>query len=111
MFSKVAGKLWVDKQDLGWIKVDGQVVQPFSMALFLARVLGGHTLPWSRRASTAFGERAERVCVDSGQQRIMVDRPLRRFWFGRRRGRSHRGPQHRRTTFWNRDHCWPDLHS
>jgi hypothetical protein len=41
MLSKVAGKLWVDKQDLGWIKVDGQVIQPFSMGLFLARVLRG----------------------------------------------------------------------
>jgi hypothetical protein len=41
MFSKVAGKLWVDKQDLGWIKVDGQVIQPFSIGLFLARVLRG----------------------------------------------------------------------
>ena len=25
MFPKVTGKLWVDKQDLGWIKVEGQV--------------------------------------------------------------------------------------
>jgi len=41
MFSKVEGKLWVDKQDLGWIKVDGQVIQPISMGLFLARVLRG----------------------------------------------------------------------
>ncbi len=41
MFSKVAGKLWVDKQDLGWIKVDGQVIQPFSMGLFLVRMLRG----------------------------------------------------------------------
>jgi hypothetical protein len=41
MFSKVAGKLWVDKQDLGWIKVDGEVIQPFSIGLFLARVLRG----------------------------------------------------------------------
>ncbi|GAC1631374.1 MAG: hypothetical protein NVS9B14_03110 [Candidatus Acidiferrum sp.] len=40
-FSKVSGKLWVDKQDLGWIKVDGQVMQPFSIGLFLARVLRG----------------------------------------------------------------------
>jgi hypothetical protein len=44
MFSKVAGKLWVDKRDFGWMKVDGQVNQPFSMGLFLARVLRGtHT--------------------------------------------------------------------
>ena len=41
MFSKVAGKLWVDKQDLGWIKVDGQVIQPFSMGLFLVCLLRG----------------------------------------------------------------------
>jgi hypothetical protein len=41
MFSKVAGKLWVDKQDFGWIKVDGQVNKPFSMGLFLVRLLSG----------------------------------------------------------------------
>jgi hypothetical protein len=41
MFSKVEGKLWVDKQELGWIKVDGQVIQPFSMGLFLVRLLRG----------------------------------------------------------------------
>ncbi len=41
MFSKLEGKLWVDKQDLGWIKADGQVIQPFSIGLFLARVLRG----------------------------------------------------------------------
>jgi hypothetical protein len=41
MFAKVEGKLWVDKQDLGWIKVDGQVIQPFSMGLFLVRLLRG----------------------------------------------------------------------
>jgi hypothetical protein len=40
MFSKV-GKLWVDKQDFGWIKADGQVIQPFSMGLFLVRLLRG----------------------------------------------------------------------
>jgi hypothetical protein len=41
MFSKVEGRLWVDKQDLGWIKADGQVIQPFSMGLFLVRLLSG----------------------------------------------------------------------
>ncbi len=41
MFSKLEGKLWVDKQDLGWIKADGQVIQSFSIGLFLARVLRG----------------------------------------------------------------------
>jgi hypothetical protein len=41
MFAKVEGKLWVDKQDLGWVKVDGKVTQPFSRGLFVARVLRG----------------------------------------------------------------------
>jgi hypothetical protein len=41
IFSKVEGKLWIDKQDFGWVKVDGQVIQPISMGLFLARVLRG----------------------------------------------------------------------
>jgi hypothetical protein len=41
MLSKVAGKLWVDKQDFGWIKVDGETTQSFSMGLFVARVQRG----------------------------------------------------------------------
>jgi hypothetical protein len=41
MFSKVEGKLWVDKRDFGWIKVDGQVTQSSSMGLFVARVQRG----------------------------------------------------------------------
>lgn len=41
MFSRVEGKLWVDKRDFGWIKVDGQVTQSFSMGLILARVERG----------------------------------------------------------------------
>jgi len=45
MFSKVEGKLWVDKQDFGWTKVDGEVTQSFSMGIFVARVLrGSHIL-------------------------------------------------------------------
>jgi len=41
MFSKVEGKLWIDKLDFGWIKVEGQVTQSFSMGLFVARVQRG----------------------------------------------------------------------
>jgi len=44
MFSKLEGKLWVDKQDLGWVKVDGQVIQPISMGLFLVRLLRGSAI-------------------------------------------------------------------
>jgi len=41
MIAKVEGKIWVDQQDLVWVKVEGSVMQPFSMGLFLARVLRG----------------------------------------------------------------------
>lgn len=45
MLSRVQGKLWVDKQDFGWVKVDGEVTQSFSMGLFVARVQrGSHIL-------------------------------------------------------------------
>jgi hypothetical protein len=41
LFSRVEGKLWVDKQDFGWVKVDGEVTDSFSMGLFVARVQRG----------------------------------------------------------------------
>jgi hypothetical protein len=41
VFPRVEGNLWVDKQDFGWIKVDGQVTQSFSLGLILARVERG----------------------------------------------------------------------
>ena len=41
MFSMVEGRLWIDKEDLGWAKADVMVIQPFSMGLFLARLLPG----------------------------------------------------------------------
>jgi hypothetical protein len=41
LLSKVEGKLWIDMHDLVWIKVDGQVVQPFSIGVFLVRLLRG----------------------------------------------------------------------
>ena len=41
IFSNVEGRLWVDKQDLGWVKIEGQVIQPFSLGVFLARVQRG----------------------------------------------------------------------
>lgn len=45
LFPRVQGKLWVDKQDFGWSKADGEITQSFSMGLFVARVLrGSHIL-------------------------------------------------------------------
>jgi hypothetical protein len=41
IFSRVEAKLWVDKQDLVWIKVDGQITQSFSLGYFIARVQRG----------------------------------------------------------------------
>jgi hypothetical protein len=49
MFSKVEGKLWVDKQSLAWIKVDGEVIQAFSMGLFLVRLLRGSQIKMEQR--------------------------------------------------------------
>jgi hypothetical protein len=34
-------EMFVDKRAFGWIKVDGQVMQSFSMGLFVARVQRG----------------------------------------------------------------------
>jgi hypothetical protein len=41
IFSKVRGKLWVDEQDYGWVKVDATVTEPFSMGFFLAKIQRG----------------------------------------------------------------------
>jgi len=41
LFSKVEGKLWVDKLDFGWIRVDGEVTQSFSIGFLVARVQRG----------------------------------------------------------------------
>jgi hypothetical protein len=41
LFSRVEGKLWVDKQDFGWVKVDGEVTQSFSIGMLVARVQRG----------------------------------------------------------------------
>ena len=41
VFNKVEGKIWVDKQNFGWMKVDGEITQSFSMGLFIARVQSG----------------------------------------------------------------------
>jgi len=41
LLARVQGKLWVDKQDFGWVKVEGEVTQAFSMGLFVARVQRG----------------------------------------------------------------------
>jgi len=54
LFSRVQGKLWVDKQDFGWVKVDGEVTQSFSMGLFVARVQrGSHIILEQTRLSDA----------------------------------------------------------
>lgn len=71
MFSKVEGKLWIDKQDLGWIKVDGQVIQPFSMGLFLVRLLRGSQI---KMEQTRVGETwmPERVQVRAAAKIFFV---------------------------------------
>ena len=71
MFGKVEGKLWVDKQNLGWVKVDGQVIQPFSLGLFLVRLLRGSQI------------KMEQICVDDGiwmPERVEVRAAARIFF-------------------------------
>jgi hypothetical protein len=41
IITKLDGKLWIDKQDFGWIKFDGQVTDSFSIGMFIARVQRG----------------------------------------------------------------------
>ena len=41
MITKLDGKLWIDKQDFGWIKFDGQVTDSFSVGVVIARVQRG----------------------------------------------------------------------
>ena len=72
MFTNVEGKLWVDKQDLGWIKADAQVIQPFSMGLFLARVLrGSHITMEQTRVDDGFWM-PERVEVRAAAKILFV---------------------------------------
>ena len=81
MFSKVEGRLWVDKQDYGWIKVDGQVIQPISIGLFLARVLSGsHIVMEQTRVDDGFWM-PERVAVRAAAKiffvkSLVIDRVL-----------------------------------
>jgi hypothetical protein len=52
--NRIEGKLWVDKENFGWIKVDGQVTQSFSMGLFVARVQrGSHVIVEETRVGDA----------------------------------------------------------
>ncbi len=37
----VEGTLWIDKQDLDWVKIEADVLKPFSLGWFLARVAAG----------------------------------------------------------------------
>ena len=48
MFSKVAGKLWVDKQDFGWPKANGCVIEPFFMGFVVARVQKGSQIEFTQ---------------------------------------------------------------
>jgi hypothetical protein len=41
ILSKLKARLWVDKQDFGLVRANGQVIEPFSLGLFLVRLLPG----------------------------------------------------------------------
>jgi hypothetical protein len=41
LLSKITGKAWIDKQDYGWVKVEGEAIDTIPLALFLARIHKG----------------------------------------------------------------------
>ncbi len=48
MFSNVAGRLWVDKQDFGWPKANGHVIEPFFIGFVVARVQRGSQIEFTQ---------------------------------------------------------------
>ncbi|HZW93328.1 MAG TPA: hypothetical protein VFF64_10295 [Candidatus Eremiobacteraceae bacterium] len=41
MLSKIKGKIWIDKQDYSWVKVEGEAIDTISVGLFIARIHKG----------------------------------------------------------------------
>jgi len=41
LLSKLTGKAWIDKQDYGWVKVEGEAIDTIPLALFIARIHRG----------------------------------------------------------------------
>jgi hypothetical protein len=54
MYAKVEGRIWIDKQDLAWVKVDGQVMQPVSMGFFLVRLMRGSEIKMQQMRVDSF---------------------------------------------------------
>src|SRR5579872_6236871 len=48
MFTKVAGTLWVDKEDFGWPKAKGRVVEAFAIGFIVARVQKGSHIEFTQ---------------------------------------------------------------
>src|SRR5205823_6007380 len=44
LLHNVQGKLWIDAQDYQWVRVEAEVLQSFSIGLFLARIGKGTEL-------------------------------------------------------------------
>jgi hypothetical protein len=47
--TKVRGKLWIDKQDYQWVKVEAEALDTISFGLFLARISPGTLLSFAQR--------------------------------------------------------------
>lgn len=46
IFHSVAGKLWIDQKDYAWVRVEADVLKPFSLGWLLARVAAGTHLTY-----------------------------------------------------------------
>jgi hypothetical protein len=72
MFSRVKAKMWVDKQDYGWIKADAIVTDPIPMGLFIARVQPGSHILFEQTRLGAGVWMPQRVQVKAGAKVLFV---------------------------------------
>lgn len=49
MFSKIRGKLWIDKGEYEWVKIEAETTDTISFGLFLARLWKGSTFRFEQR--------------------------------------------------------------
>lgn len=48
VFTKVRGKIWIDKNEFHWVKAEGQAIDTLSFGLFLFRIAPGATLSFEQ---------------------------------------------------------------
>ncbi len=49
MFAKIRGKIWIDKTEYEWVKIEAETLDTISFGLFLARIWKGSTFRFEQR--------------------------------------------------------------